>query len=303
MISRTFGIFSLALAGALLASQANAQTNLITNGGFESTSLTSSGEVGGPTARGPFASTPNVTGWSGGGLSFLYFPNAGSVSGTSADTTGAFYYNDKGYQEYLWGPGNGATSAGTAGSNAASNGTEGYNAAANGNPGTPAVTGVANGLTNSPDGGNFIAMDGDQAINSTLSQTVSGLSVGGNYKLTFYWGAAEQEVQSVTPVATTEQFSVSFGNATAKTAVINNVARGFSGWNTATMLFSATSASQVLSFLAVGTPSGVPPFALLDGVSLVAAPEPASWAIMMVGMGGLAFVLRRRRAAGKGEPA
>jgi hypothetical protein len=50
---------------------------------------------------------------------------------------------------------------------------------------------------------------------------------------------------------------------------------------------------MVLAFLAIGTPSGEPPIVLLDGVSVVAAPEPA--AIALFGLGTLGFALARRR--------
>ena len=60
--------------------------------------------------------------------------------------------------------------------------------------------------------------------------------------------------------------------------------------------FTANSTSELLSFLAVGTPSGnVPPFALLDGVSLTAVPEPSTWAMMFVGFAGLGYAAFRRR--------
>lgn len=62
--------------------------------------------------------------------------------------------------------------------------------------------------------------------------------------------------------------------------------------------FTAQATSSVLSFLAVGTPSGVPPFALLDGVTLNAAtavPEPATWTMMMVGIAALGGIARSRR--------
>jgi hypothetical protein len=44
-----------------------------------------------------------------------------------------------------------------------------------------------------------------------------------------------------------------------------------------TFTFTANGASDVLSFLAQGTPGGEPPFALLDGVTLNSAtPEPGT---------------------------
>nr|WP_229262497.1 PEPxxWA-CTERM sorting domain-containing protein [Duganella radicis] len=55
-----------------------------------------------------------------------------------------------------------------------------------------------------------------------------------------------------------------------------------------------------MSFLAVGTPAGVPPFSLLDGVSLTAAvPEPETWAMLGLGLGLIGFTARRRKADAK----
>jgi hypothetical protein len=72
--------------------------------------------------------------------------------------------------------------------------------------------------------------------------------------------------------------------------------KGFTGWQSATMVFTATSASEILSFLAKGTAPGAPPFMLLDNVKLEAAvPEPATWTMLIGGLGLLAFLARRRR--------
>ena len=69
-----------------------------------------------------------------------------------------------------------------------------------------------------------------------------------------------------------------------------------SGWSLEAFDFIATAASEVLSFLAVGSPAAnLPPFALLDGVSLTAVPEPSALAMMLAGFGGLGFVAHRRR--------
>ena len=62
--------------------------------------------------------------------------------------------------------------------------------------------------------------------------------------------------------------------------------------------FTATSASELLSFVSVGTPQGTPQVALLDDVSLTGgvpgAPEPATWAMMGLGFAGLGFAAMRR---------
>ena len=93
----------------------------------------------------------------------------------------------------------------------------------------------------------------------------------------------------------TEQIQASLGSQTFSTAVVAAPSGGFSGWFAQSFTFTAAGTSQVLAFLSVGTPAGGPPLALLDGVSLVAAPEPSTWAILVAGMAGVTFLARRRR--------
>lgn len=155
--------------------------------------------------------------------------------------------------------------------------------------------GSANGLpASSPDGGNFVGADGAFQVGA-IQQTINGLTVGSQYVVGFYWAAAQQD-NFYGP--NTEQWQVSLGSETQSTAVYSNASQGFSGWMYQTFTFTADATSDVLSFLAIGTPSGEPPFSLLDGVSM-SAPEPASLALLGVGVVGLGGVLRRRRRAGK----
>ena len=58
------------------------------------------------------------------------------------------------------------------------------------------------------------------------------------------------------------------------------------------MTFTADAVNPVLSFLSVGAPDGLPPFAVLDGVSLEAVPEPS--AALLGALGALALLRRRR---------
>jgi hypothetical protein len=153
--------------------------------------------------------------------------------------------------------------------------------------------GANNGLTaSSPAGGAFIASDGNYQ-QGPISQTITGLTAGAGYYLKFWWAAAQQRFNDG---PTTEQWQVSFGNSTYNTAVVNTPDHGFVPWRQETVWFAATGPTQLLSFLSVGgPPGGQPPYALLDGVSLTAAPEPATWALVVVGMVGATVVLRRRR--------
>jgi hypothetical protein len=159
--------------------------------------------------------------------------------------------------------------------------------------------GFANGLpATSPAGGNFIGADGSSGYPSTISQTISGLSVGSKYAVSFYWAGAQQ--YNFTGI-TTEQWQVTLGSQVFSTAVVTNVSHGFTGWQQQTFVYTATSTSEVLSFLAIGTPDGVPPFSLLDGPSMVAVPEPTTivaGALMIIPFGvSTARILRRKAKA------
>jgi hypothetical protein len=175
----------------------------------------------------------------------------------TADTTGVT--NNEGGNVKIWGPNDGST---------------------NGLPGS------------SPDGGNFLALDGDDnGKQGYIEQTISGLTTGTNYLVTFYSAFGQQYGFNG---ATMQNLTVSLGSQSYVSATYSLPQHGFSGWTQTSYLFKATGASEVLEFLAYGNVSE-PPIVLLDGVSMVDAPEPATWVVLAAGLTGLAGMRYRRR--------
>ena len=143
----------------------------------------------------------------------------------------------------------------------------------------------------SPSGGNFFGLDGDLTYGTPLTQKIYGLVAGQKYNVKFDWAATQLRNRQG---PTTNQFIVSLGNESHSTPVVKVASQGFDGWYKAGVTFTATSSSETLQFLANGSPAGLPPFALLDGVSLTAVPEPAMWLLMVAGFGFVGVASRRR---------
>ena len=166
-------------------------------------------------------------------------------------------------------------------------------------PETPANKGgpQPNGFTASPNGGYFLGMDGGYAT-AAMSQQINGLTVGTDYTLSFEYAFGQFTDEFG---ATSQSITFNFGGSSGSTPTFNVPERGFSGWQTFSQNFTASSDSQLLSFLAVG-PYGLPPFAFLDNVSLVevtgppppsGVPEPAT--LTLAALGACAVVGRYRR--------
>ncbi len=162
----------------------------------------------------------------------------------------------------------------------------------------------ANGFTLSPNGGNFIGEDGDPTYYvGPVEQMITGLTAGKKYDLGFYWAAAQEAGYGVPGMGIEDQWSASLGSETQTTAYAQAPYAGFSGWMHQDFIFTATGPDELLSFLANGGPPNEPPFALLDGVTLNAIPEPAEWVMMLIGFGALGVVARLRRRVAKAPSA
>ena len=149
----------------------------------------------------------------------------------------------------------------------------------------------------SPNGGNFVALDGDTTIQGGISQNVQNFTVGQQYVLSFYWAGAQlRSAQG----PTTDSLKVQVGDdLSVATDIVSNTSMGFVPWMFQKYRFTATSASEVLTFLSAGTPTGAPPIALLDGVSITqAVPEPATLCVVTAGLA-LAGLARRRYRGSK----
>lgn len=77
---------------------------------------------------------------------------------------------------------------------------------------------------------------------------------------------------------------------------MNTPSEGVFPWESQTLTYTASSTSELLSFLAVGS-GGVPPIAFLDGVDMESSvPEPSA-GLLLLGVGAVVAMGRLGRRA------
>jgi len=178
-----------------------------------------------------------------------------------------------------------------------------------------------------PGGYNYVEADGNPDFESGFNYTVTGLTPGETYTLSFYQAASQQGPNSGAFYGdTTEQWIVSLGtsgltdcagclgggnsyysnadpNASiVATPLMHTPSMGLTDWNYVSISLTADSTTDLLSFLAWGdngSTANLPPMVFLAGVNSqpgLTVPEPATLALLGIGFLGFAASRMRRPA-------
>lgn len=147
--------------------------------------------------------------------------------------------------------------------------------------------------TVSPDGGTWVGLGINGSYIESFGQSLNGLTVGQTY--TVSWQAANFGINN-------QANSYLGSNAIGVMLDGASIGQGStlslsSNWSTQSLTFVATSASQLLSFSLASTEKA---YLGIDGISVTAGgvapavPEPSTWALMAIGLVGMAAMRRRR---------
>jgi hypothetical protein len=149
-------------------------------------------------------------------------------------------------------------------------------------------------------GGNFVGIDPVFENPGQITQEITGLTMGASYVLSFDYAGSQQTTFSG---ITTEGWTGSIGISDFTSPTLTDPSQGFTGWFNYTFDFTASGASELLTFLATGGPTNTqPPFSLLDNVSInqvTRVPEPMTLSLFGAGLTGIAgaAAFRRRKKA------
>ena len=182
-----------------------------------------------------------------------------------------------------------------------------------------------------PGGYNYVEADGNPSFESGFNYSITGLTQGQTYTLSFYQ-AGSQQTGFANGLNTTEQWIVSLGTSgmtycngcgpadayygghdstysnpdpsasVVATPLMTTPSAGMTDWQYVSVDLTADAPTQLLSFLAWGDDGNtvnLPPIVFLAGVNSppgLTVPEPTTLALFGIGLLGLATSRMRRRA-------
>lgn len=143
-------------------------------------------------------------------------------------------------------------------------------------------------------GGYWPAEDGARSIDlagnsvGSISQLITGLTSGQDYIVTF-WASKNPDGGDSLRTGT-----ISFGGVSMPFSYSDSSSLTNMMWAPYSFTFTASGTSDLLSFAADGS-AGCCYGPALDNVSVAPVPEPATWAMMLLGLGAIGFGMRRSK--------
>ncbi len=149
-------------------------------------------------------------------------------------------------------------------------------------------TALATDRTPSPDGGGYIGLIGADTFSEGITGEMIDLQAGKLYELSYYF-TAENKPGYIGGSSPLVQFT------SGSTIIANHPAvTGYDSpdrpWSEHSFTFTATSATMPLTIRSLAPEDT---WGFIDGLRLKTVPEPSSTALL--GLGGLALILRRRK--------
>lgn len=117
----------------------------------------------------------------------------------------------------------------------------------------------------------------------------------GNFKISFYMSGnpdGGDPIKTLRAFVTNSAFDLTQYNFSFNTT---GITRGDMGWTLEQFTFNnPTNGSIQLQF--VSTNDNTPYGAVIGGINISAVPEPATWAMLLLGFGGIGMMMRRKNA-------